>query len=115
MAFNPFLDKDTDEDKLSVLDILATDEHSRMLNIDVQTSLPAELPQRLAYYASCLYVDPLTEGSAYADLRPAITICVLTQSMFRELPERHLEFRLREQSGVQLTDNLQIHYPVTEM
>ena len=86
-----------------------------MLNIDVLTSLLAELPQRQAYCASCLSADQLTEGSAYADLRPAITICVLPQSMFRELPELHLEFRLREQSGVQLTDNLQIHFPVTEM
>lgn len=106
---NPFLEKDSDDDKLSVLDILATDEHGRLLNIEMQTSLPAELAQRLAYYASCLYVGQLTEGWSYADLRPAISICVLTRAIFPHVPGLHLDFRLREKSGLILTDDLQIH------
>ncbi len=39
--------------KRSILDMLATDERGRLLNIEMQTSLPSELCQRLAYYASC--------------------------------------------------------------
>ena len=34
---NPFLGKESDDDKLSVLDILATDEHGRLLNIETQS------------------------------------------------------------------------------
>ena len=34
---NPFLGKESEDDKLSVLDILATDEHGRLLNIEMQT------------------------------------------------------------------------------
>ena len=75
---NPILDRESNDDKLSVLDILATDEHGRLLNIEMQTSLSAGLTKRLAYYASCLYVSQLTEGAGYAVLRPAISICVLT-------------------------------------
>ena len=92
---NPFLGKDGEDDKLSVLDILATDEHGRLLNIEMQTSLPSELPQRLVYYASCLYVGQLTEGRNYSVLRPAISICVLTQALFPRIPGLHLDFRLR--------------------
>ena len=44
---NPFPDQESDDDKLSVLDILATDEHGRQLNIEMQTSLPAGMAQRL--------------------------------------------------------------------
>ncbi len=106
---NPFLEKDYDDDKLSVLDILATDEHGRLLNIEMQTSLPAGMSQRLTYYASCLYVGQLTEGEGYPELRPAISICVLTQAMFPRVPGLHLDFRLREKSGSILTDDLQIH------
>ena len=106
---NPFLGKESEDDKLSVLDILATDEHGRLLNIEMQTSLSAALTQRLAYYASCLYVSQLKEGSSYAVLRPAISICVLTQSMFPQIPALHLDFRLREKKGLILTDDLQIH------
>lgn len=107
---NPFLGKDSDDDKLSILDILATDEHGRLLNIEMQTSLPAGMSQRLAYYASSVYVGQLHEGNPYTELRPAISICVLTQAMFPQSSELHLDFRLRESSsGLILTDDLQIH------
>lgn len=106
---NPFLGKDSEDDKLSILDILATDEHGRLLDIEMQTSLPSELTQRLAYYASCLYVNQLAEGNGYFALRPAISICVLTHALFPQFPELHLDFRLREKTGAILTDDLQIH------
>ena len=107
---NPFLGKDSDDDKLSILDILATDEHGRLLNIEMQTSLPAGMSQRLAYYASSVYAGQLQEGNQYTELRPAISICVLTQAMFPQSAELHLDFRLREAaSRLILTDDLQIH------
>ena len=106
---NPFLGKESDDDKLSVLDILATDEHGRKLNIEMQTTLPAGLSQRLAYYASSLYTDQLIEGMRYTALRPAISICVLTKALFPQVPGLHLDFRLREATGLILTNNLQIH------
>ena len=106
---NPILDKDSIDDKLAVLDVLATDEHGRKLNIEMQTSLPAELPQRLVYYAACLYAGQLTSGASYSTLRPAISICVLKQVMFPQSSRLHLDFRLREVSGELLTDDLQIH------
>ena len=49
---NPFLGKEFDDDKLAILDIRATDEHGRLLNIEMQTSLPAGMAQRLTYYVS---------------------------------------------------------------
>ena len=106
---NPFLGKDFEDDKLSVLDILAEDEHGRLLNIEIQTTLPAGMNQRLAYYASALLVDQLTEGTDYSSLRSAISICVLTQPMFPKVPDLHLEFQLRTSTGLLLTDNLQVH------
>jgi predicted transposase/invertase (TIGR01784 family) len=107
---NPFLDKESDDDKLSVLDILATDEHGRQLNIEMQTSLPAGMSQRLTYYVAALYVGPLSEGQRYSRLRPAISICVLSQAMFSVPSALHLDFRLREASThLTLTDDLQIH------
>ena len=106
---NPFLEKESESDKLSVLDILATDEHGRLLNIEMQTTLPIGLSQRLTYYASSLYASQLQEGNDYSELRPAINICVLARSMFPDIPKLHLDFRLRESSGKSLNDDLQIH------
>jgi predicted transposase/invertase (TIGR01784 family) len=81
-----------------------------LLNIEMQTSLPAGMSQRLAYYVSTVYVGQLHEGNQYLELRPAISICVLTQAMFPESSELHLDFRLRETSSrLILTDEVQIH------
>ena len=107
---NPILDKEFADDKLSVLDIYATDEHERHLNIEMQTSLPAGMPQRVTYYVATTYVGQLTEGQDYPTLRPSISICVLAQPMFSTPPALHLDFRLRELShSLTLTDDLQIH------
>ena len=107
---NPFLAKDFEEDKLSVLDVLATDELGRRMNVEMQTSLPTGMRQRLAFYASSLYVDQLTEGRDYERLQPAISICVLDAVMIPDVPDLHLDFRLRDcRFGETLTDDLQIH------
>jgi predicted transposase/invertase (TIGR01784 family) len=76
----------------------------------MQTSLPAGMAQRLAYYVSNLYVSQLYEGNQYYELRPAISICILTEPMFPGASALHLDFRLKElSSDLILTDDLQIH------
>ena len=42
-------------------------------------------------------------------LNPAISICVLTKPMYSRDPRLHLDFRLRDPSGLLLTNDLQIH------
>lgn len=106
---NPFLGKGNEDDKLSVLDILAVDQDGRMLNIEMQTTLPAGISQRLVYHGARLYGGQLNEGDRYSALHPAIIICVLTMPMYPDVEELHLEFRLRDISGRILTDDLQIH------
>jgi predicted transposase/invertase (TIGR01784 family) len=106
---NPFQGKKYDEDKLSILDIMAIDEHHRRLNIEMQSSATTELAQRLTYYNARSYVGQLTEGALYTALRTSISICVLGNPLFPRVPELHLDFRLREKSGLILTDDLQIH------
>ncbi len=106
---NPIQEQETEDDKLSILDILATDEHGRTFIIEMQTSVPAGMGQRLTYYTACEYVDQLGKGQDYVSLRPVISICVLTDPMFRKVPELHLHFALRSETGVMLTEDLQVH------
>ena len=107
---NPAQLKQTADDKLSILDILAIDELGRHLLIEMQTSLPAGMAQRLTYCVSVSYAGQLREGQNYVSLRPAISICVLAGAMFSAPPALHLDFRLREKSSsLTLTDDLQIH------
>ena len=107
---NPILGKEDDADKLSILDVAATDSTGRRYDIEMQTSLPAGLAQRLAYYTASMYVGQIGEGDDYTLLRPAISICVLDAIMFHQSSQIHRDFRLRSRGGdLELTDGLQIH------
>ena len=52
------------------------EEQDGLLNIEMQTSLPAGMTQRLTYYVAALYAGQLSEGQKYSRLRPPISNCV---------------------------------------
>ncbi|KAA5538994.1 Rpn family recombination-promoting nuclease/putative transposase [Roseiconus nitratireducens] len=107
---NPFLDKDFEEDKLAILDIRARDDRGRWLNVEIQTTLPGKLPERLTYYVASQYVGQMREGQRYGDLCDSIGICVLEGIRFPQVPDIHLDFRFRSRdAGLKLSDSLQIH------
>jgi predicted transposase/invertase (TIGR01784 family) len=106
---NPMLEKETEEDRLSILDILAEDTTGRRLHVEMQRANHEGLAKRIAYYNASLFSGQLEEGEDYPALRPAISICVLEGSLFKQAPRMHLDFRLRTTFGEVLTDNIQIH------
>lgn len=107
---NPIFGQEQASDKLSILDVRARDDQGRWLNIEMQTTLPAGLPQRLTYYVTCLYAMQMQKGDTYVSLRPAISICLLDQILYRQVSDPHLDFRLRDsRHGLSLTDHLQVH------
>ncbi|WP_197231240.1 Rpn family recombination-promoting nuclease/putative transposase [Novipirellula artificiosorum] len=106
---NPINMKDFDVDKLSILDIKATDSVGRRYNIEVQTTRPLGLPKRLTYYAAKQLIEQLGEGDQYADLNPSISICILDSVLFREEPALQHAFELRTDRGLSLSDCLQVH------
>ena len=107
---NPIQGKDRSEDKLIVLDVLAADAEGRRFNIEMQTTLPTDLAKRLTYYNCLNYIRQLSEGEAYYQLRPAISICVLDRMLFAQAAEYHLSFRLRcDQRAMIFSDDLAFH------
>ncbi len=107
---NPFLEKEFEEDKLAVLDIRACDIDRCWFNIEMQTTVPSGLRERLVYYTSCLYIEQMAEGMQYRELLPTISICFLTSSLFPRVAAAHLHFALADlEHGVSLTDRIQIH------
>ena len=105
----PTLEKDFEDDKWSLLDILAKDERGRLYDIEVQTTRPRGLRQRLTYYTASLLVNQLESGGDYHELRPSIGICLLDAIEFREERNLHHRFQMRTADGVVLADCLQVH------
>jgi predicted transposase/invertase (TIGR01784 family) len=107
---NPFSYKEFADDKLIVLDIRARDSAGRCLNIEMQVSIFAGLLQRLVYYASAMYVDQLKSGGTYADLRSAISICLLDKILFPDDATAHHRFRLVDpEHGMGIPDSIEVH------
>jgi len=107
---NPIQEKDFSEDKLVVLDVLAADADGRRFNIEMQTTLPIDLPKRLTYYNCLTYIRQLSAGEAYYQLRPAISICVLDRVLFSQAAQYHLSFRLRcDQRELVFSEDLVFH------
>ena len=107
---NPFNYKEFADDKLIVLDIRARDSAGRWLHIEMQVTIFAGLLQRLVYYACTMYVDQLKSGGSYADLRSAISICLLDKKLFPDDATAHHRFRLVDTDhGMEIPDSIEVH------
>ena len=101
----------SEDGKFFILDVLAEDALGRKFNIEVQIALPAGMAERMVFYTAETYVRRLQQGQHYTDLRPSISICVLSGALIRQPAKLHLDFRLREETlPITLTNDLQIHF-----
>ena len=107
---NPFSYQEFADQKLIVLDIRARDTAGRWLNIEMQLNVASGLRQRLVYYACSLYTEQLERGESYAQLRPAICICLLCDVLFADVPDAHHRFRLVDAERQRLlSDMVEVH------
>jgi predicted transposase/invertase (TIGR01784 family) len=107
---NPYSEKMTLDDKLSILDIKARDQQGWLYNVEMQMLALAVLIPRLLYYWAKVYGQQLSEGDDYTVLRPTISICFVNAVLFPDRPEYHTCFRLLDPTGeVCLTEDLVIH------
>jgi predicted transposase/invertase (TIGR01784 family) len=108
---NPFSEKDTPDDKVSVLDIKARDASGRLFNIEMQMLALQHFRQRALYYWAKVYAQELEEGSDYHELHPTVSICFLDSQLFPQRGEYHHRFVLADQATAEvLTDHLSMHF-----
>lgn len=93
VLLNPYNNKQYAGDKLSILDIRATDTHGRHYNIEIQVTDDVYYNQRALYYWSRIYANQLQEGERYDKLQKTISIHVLNFRYFDE-PDYHNVFHL---------------------
>ena len=107
---NPFRYEEFDGDKLSVLDVLATDAAGARYHIEMQVTSTATIGRRLVYYACSQVSGQLGRGQDYLEIRPVYTICFLDGLLWRESPLGHHRFRLHSpETGKSLGEVLEVH------
>jgi len=79
---NPYNEADFVGDKLSVVDIKATDEQGRWYDIEIQIKEQKYYGKRAIFYHSEIYGNQLGEGDSYDKLRKTIIISILDFDYF---------------------------------
>lgn len=107
---NPFNEKDSDDDKLSVVDLKARDQTGRQFYVEMQMLSTSAFRERALYYWACLHQAQLHESQSYPALRPTIAVCFVDTPLFRDLDAFHLTFELRERRHQTLfTNQMALH------
>ncbi|PEA89586.1 Rpn family recombination-promoting nuclease/putative transposase [Bacillus thuringiensis] len=108
---DPHLHKEYEEDKLSILDILATLDNGTKVNIEIQVRNTQDIVKRSLYYWSKLYTSQLEKGMPYRSLRKTIAINLLDFHLFPDYEDMHTigQFWSKQQNQV-LLDDLEIHF-----
>lgn len=93
---NPFSDKDSLDEKLSILDIKARLDDGRLINVEMQMVITSIYPNRALFYWAKTHHQQLAEGEPYAKLRPTISIHIVNGVVFPDLTKYHSKYRLQE-------------------
>jgi predicted transposase/invertase (TIGR01784 family) len=95
---NPFNEKETLGDKLSVVDVKAHDQRDRQFTIEMQMLAQWFFPDRGLYYWAKLHQQQMQEADDYRALAPTISVFFLNGALFPSLPGHHHTFRLWDET-----------------
>ncbi|MED2777328.1 Rpn family recombination-promoting nuclease/putative transposase [Bacillus thuringiensis] len=107
---DPHLHREYENDKLSILDVLATLEDKTQISVEIQLNDQHHFLKRSLYYWSRLYASQLQKGNSYDSLRKTITINILNFPVFSEYENFHTTGKLWDiQLQKLLLDDLELH------
>ena len=106
---NPFNERETIDDKLSIVDVRARQKSGELFNVEMQLLRFKAMQPRLLYYWSVSYADQLDKGSSYVELKPSIMICFADYDVFPGRTGWHSRFRVLDGEGRLFCPHLEIH------
>lgn len=107
---NPYNPKSFKTDKLSILDIKATNQDGKKFNIEIQISDEADYDKRALYYWAKIYTEQLKAAEDYSKLSKAIGIHILNFTSIPEVKKYHNVFHITEkESGLLYFKDLELH------
>ncbi len=107
---NPYNPKNFKTDKLSILDIKATNQDGKKFNIEIQISDEADYDKRALYYWAKIYTEQLKESDDYSKLSKAIGIHILNFTSIPDVEKYHNVFHITEkETGLVYYKDLELH------
>lgn len=101
----------TIDQKPGRLDIQATIDDGKIINVEMQVRDEDNIEQRTLFYGSSLITGQLKEGDKYTEIKPVILINILGFNIF-EVPEYHTKTVtvLRENKNIEVIKDVQYHF-----
>jgi len=107
---NPYNPKNFRQDKLSILDVKATNQDGKRFNIEIQISDEADYDKRALYYWAKLYTEQLKVAQDYSALSKAIGIHILNFTSIPQAKNYHNVFHITEkENGFAYFKDLELH------
>ena len=107
---NPYNPKNFRQDKLSILDVKATNQDGKRFNIEIQISDEADYDKRALYYWAKLYTEQLKVAQDYSALSKAIGIHILNFTSIPQAQNYHNVFHITEkENGFTYFKDLELH------
>jgi predicted transposase/invertase (TIGR01784 family) len=107
---NPYNPKNFKQDKLSILDVKATNQEGKRFNIEIQISDEADYDKRALYYWAKLYTEQLKVAQDYSALSKAIGIHILNFTSIPQAQNYHNVFHITEkENGFAYFKDLELH------
>lgn len=102
---NPFNEKETFDDKLSIVDVKARDEAGKIFQVEIQLLQYADLPSRMLYTWADIYSQQLQSGEQYGELRPTYAIWILDETLIGSDTDYVHVYKLRDEQGRTFLDH----------
>ncbi len=107
---NPYNPKNFKTDKLSILDIKATNQDGKRFNIEIQISDEADYDKRALFYWAKIYTEQLKVAEDYSKLTKAIGIHILNFTSIPKVKKYHNVFHITEkETGLLYFKDLELH------
>lgn len=102
---NPYNEKEFLSDKLSIVDVKASDELKRIYQVEIQMISSVHLPDRIAYNWADIYAGQLKSGQKYDELKPTYAIWLLAETLLQNDEQYCAVFKLRDTFGSVLNNH----------
>ncbi len=106
---NPFLRRLFRLQKQGIMDIALVLNDDTKIDVEMQVHMQKHWIRRDLYYLARMYTDDLMLGENYGKLRRCISISLLDFKLFPDKREYHSIYRLRDETGRELTDLWEVH------
>lgn len=95
---NPYNEREFVSDKLSIVDVKASDDEGRLYQIEVQLEVFKSLPSRMLYTWSDIYSKQIQSGDNFNELKATYSIWLLNKQLTTD--ERYIrQYTMQDQDG----------------